>query len=61
MKYRVKIVNTEVYTTWVDAESEEAAEDKALKQLNSGDLFADSEGLSTEIIDTDDYEEDNNG
>lgn len=53
MKYRVKIVITEEYTTWVEAESEDAAEDKAVKQLNSGDLYADYEGVSTSIIDMD--------
>lgn len=57
MMYRVKIVITEEYTTWVDAEDEDAAEDKAIKQLNSGDLFADYEGVSTSIIDTDDEQE----
>ena len=54
MKYRVKIVITEVFTTWVEAEDEDTAEDMAIDELNSGKLFSDYQGTTTEIIDTDD-------
>lgn len=54
MKYRVKIIITEVFTTWVEAEDEDTAEDMAIDELNSGKLFSDYQGITTEIIDTDD-------
>lgn len=54
MKYRVRIVIKEVYTTWVEAENEDAAEEAAWKQLDDGDLYADHETSQTDIIDTDD-------
>lgn len=54
MKYRVKIKVTGIFTTWVEAEDEDTAEDKALEQFNSGKLFEDHEDVSTEIIDMDD-------
>lgn len=53
MKYRVKIVIREVFTTWVEAEDEYMAEHKAQEQLDKGDLFPDQESVTTEIIDTD--------
>lgn len=54
MKYRVQIVVTERYSTWVEAENEEAAESMAMEQLNNGKLCTDYDGVSTCIIDTDD-------
>lgn len=53
MQYRVKIRIVEEYTTWVEAGSDEAAEDIAMKQLRDGDLSLDYESTTTEIIDTD--------
>lgn len=53
MKYRVRIVIKEVYSTWVEADDEHAAEDAAWKQFNNGDLYAEHETSQTDIIDTD--------
>lgn len=53
MKYRVRIIIKEVYTTWVEAEDEESAEIKAHEQLNNNELFPDHEYYDTEVIDTD--------
>lgn len=53
MQYRVKIRIVEEYTTWVEADNEEAAEELAMKQLSAGDLSLDYESTTTEIIDTD--------
>jgi len=53
MQYRVKIVVTEIYSTWVEADNDEAAEEIALKQLNDGDLALDYESVTTNIVDTD--------
>ena len=53
MQYRVKIVLTEVYTTWVEAENEEAAIERAEQQFSNGELALDHESTYTDIIDTD--------
>ena len=58
MKYQVKIVLTEVYTTWVEAENDEAAIDSAEKQFSNGELALEHESFWSEIVDTDDHEED---
>lgn len=57
MKYRVKIVYTEEYTTWVAAENEEAAEEAALDQYSNAKIFPDIDRLTTEIIDTDEEDD----
>lgn len=54
MKYRVQIVVTERYSTWVDAENEEMAEDIAAQQFSDGKLSLDYESSQMSIIDTDD-------
>lgn len=54
MKYRVRIIVTEKYTTWVDAKDNHAAEEIALKQFNNGELFADIEHIDLAIVDVDD-------
>lgn len=54
MKYRVQIIVTERYSTWVEAESEHAAEDIAAKQFSDGKLSLDYESSQMDIIDTDD-------
>lgn len=53
MQYCVKIRIVEEYSTWVEADSDEAAEELAMKQLSDGDLSLDYESTTTEIIDTD--------
>lgn len=53
MQYRVKIRIVEEYSTWVDADNEEQAEEIAMDQLREGDLSLDYESTTTEIIDTD--------
>lgn len=57
MKYRVKVRIVEEYTTWVEADSEEVAEELAMEQLRAGDLSLDYESTTTEIIDVDDSED----
>lgn len=54
MQYRVKIVLTEVYTTWVEAENEEAAIERAEQQFSNGELALEHESYWSEIVDTDD-------
>ena len=53
MQYRVQIVLTEIYSTWVEADSEQAAEDMAAKQFSNGELALDYESSQMSIIDTD--------
>lgn len=54
MQYRVKVVLTEVYTTWVEAENEDAAIETAEKQFSNGELALEHESYWSEIVDTDD-------
>ena len=54
MKYRVKIVVTEAFSTWVEADNEEDATEAALQQMYDGKLALDYENFDTSIIDEDD-------
>lgn len=49
MKYEVRIVITEQYSTIVMADSEEAAKEIAMDRLNNGMLDVDYGGLRVEI------------
>lgn len=52
-EYKVRITLTEIYSTWVEAEDEDAARRLALEQLNQGKLEDCLEFVETEIDDVD--------
>ena len=56
MQYQVKITLTETYTTWVEAEDEDAAIELAEQQFNNGELALSGEWYKSDIIDVDDDE-----
>lgn len=51
IQYQVKITLTETYTTWVEAENEDAAIEMAEKQFSNGELALSSEYFKSDIID----------
>lgn len=53
MEYKVRITLTEIYETYIEADSEEEAEAMARKQLNNGelDLIADTMDYEVEEVD----------
>lgn len=51
MQYQVKITLTETYTTWVEAENEDAAIEAAEQQFNNGELALSGESIKSDIID----------
>lgn len=57
MQYQVKITLTETYTTWVEAENEDAAVEIAEKQFSNGELALSSESYYSDIIDMYDDDE----
>ena len=57
-EYEVRIVVTDVYTVFVDAENYEEAEELAERVLLNDEPEADTTGISIEAVRTDGYEED---
>ena len=56
MQYQVKITLTETYTTWVEADNEDAAIELAEQQFINGELALSGEWFTKDIIDMEDVE-----